>query len=88
MIGAPLLLLVGLSDPSGTEGDLNAHAVAAASRPAPSPTAVARIRKKEERRLRAVRRSQRNDITETLRAMNMMNVGLAPLPEQRSGPNQ
>ena len=85
MIGAPLLLLVGLSDPSASDGDLMLQ-VAVPARPAPTATAVPQLPKKE-RRPRAVRRNPRNDITETLRAMNMMQFGTDSAPIQRNTPN-
>ena len=85
MIGASFLLLVGLSDPSATEGDLLMQ-VAAPARPNLVPTAVPQLPKKD-RRPRVVRRSPRNDITETLRAMNLMEIGADPRATQRNSPN-
>jgi hypothetical protein len=84
VIAASILLLVGLSDASTSQGDLAAQA---APRPVPAATAVPQLPRKEKRRVRAVRRSQRNDITETLRAMNLMQIGIDPAPIQRNSPN-
>ncbi len=85
MIGASLLLLVGVADASATEGDLFAQ-VSVPARPSPAATAVPQLSKKD-RRPRAVRRIRRNDITETLRAMNLMQIGIDPAPIQRNSPN-
>lgn len=85
MIGASLLLLVGVADASATEGDLLSR-MAVPPRPAPTATAAPQMTK-GERRPRAVRRIRRNDITETLRAMNMMQFGTDPTPMQRNNPN-
>ena len=87
MITAPLLLLIGVSGPVEVEGDPVAQ-VAPAARPSPTASTLPEILRKGEHRPRAVRRKQRNDITETLRAMNLMQIGIAPPSEQRSGPNQ
>lgn len=87
MIAAPLLLLIGVSGPAEIEGDLVAQ-VAPAARPSPAATMLPQLIKRPERRPRALRRSQRNDITETLRAMSLMRVGIEPAPEQRGSPNQ
>lgn len=85
MIGASLLLLVGVADASATEGDLLAQ-MAVPARPSPAATAAPQVTKKV-RRPRAVRRVRRNDITETLRAMNLMQIGIDPAPMQRNTPN-
>ena len=86
MIGAPLLLLVGLTGPFQAEGDTMAQ-LAPPARPAPAASGVPAIIQNGERR-RAVRRARRNDITETLRAMSLMRIGLEPAPDQRTGANQ
>ena len=87
MIAAPLLLLIGVSGPAEIEGNLVAQ-VTPAARPSPTATMLPQLTKKPERRPRALRRSQRHDITETLRAMSLMRVGIEPAPEQRASPNQ
>jgi hypothetical protein len=86
MIGAPLLLLIGTTGPFEGDGDLMAQVAP----PARSETAAANVPqiKKRERKLRAVRRPRRNDITETPRALNLLNGGIPPTTEQPAGPNQ
>jgi hypothetical protein len=87
MIGAPLLLLVGITGPFQTDGELVAQ-MAQPVRPVPASTGTTQIINKGVRRPRAVRRARRNDITETLRAMSLMNAGMQPSTEQRAAPNQ
>jgi hypothetical protein len=86
MIGAPILLLLGLTGPFEAE-DMPAQ-VAPASRPTPAASGLPQILKKGEKRRRAVRRAQRNDMTETLRAMNLMRVGFSSEPAQGSSRNR
>jgi hypothetical protein len=83
MIGAPFLLLLSVVGPAEIE-DMPAQATPA-SRPAPAASGLPPILKKGEKRVRAVRRARRNDITETLRAMNLMRIGMEPPADQRTG---
>ena len=86
MIGAPFLLLLSVVGPVEAE-DMPAQ-VAPAARPAPTASSLPQILKKGEKRPRAVRRVQRNDMTETLRAMSLMRVGLSSEPVPGSSQNQ
>jgi len=86
MIGAPILLLMGLTGPFEADGNMIAQVMPQA-RPAPAASGLPAAIEKAKTRRRAVRRAQRNDITETLRAMNMMQFGMEP-PAQRTTPNQ
>ena len=86
MIGAPFLLLVGLTGPFEADGDMVSQ-MAPPARPTPAASGVPSIIQKGEKR-RAVRRAKRNDITETLRAMNLMRIGMEPPADQRTGANQ
>ena len=87
MIGAPILLLLGITGPFAMEGDMVAQ-VAPPARPSPAASSLPQILQKGEKRTRAVRRARRNDITETLRAMNLMRVGFGSEPAQGSVQNQ
>lgn len=86
MIGAPILLLMGLTGP--VEADDMPAQVAPASRPATAGSGLPQILKKGEKRPRAVRRARRNDITETLRAMSLSRVEVVPEPAPGRGQNQ
>lgn len=88
MISAPILMLVvGLTGPIEVEGDVMAQ-VAPAARPAPAASGAPPLVQKRQKRPRAIRRVQRSDITETLRAMSLMQIGSEPAPSQRTGANQ
>jgi hypothetical protein len=85
MIGAPLLLLIGITGPFEGQGDMIAQ-VALQARPAPVVSSAPPVTEKARTRRRVVRRPQRNDMTETLRAMNLMQIGMEA-PAQRTSPN-
>lgn len=85
MIAGSLLLLVGVVSPF--EGDVPEIARPAAT-PTPMPVAPVLIERGKRRPAAAVRRPQRNDNTETLRALNMMRVGFGPAPEQNPVQNR
>lgn len=67
---------------------IRALGAAASACPSATSTAAARNLKNGKRRLRAVRPDRPTDITETLRAMSLMRIGIERAPEQRSGTNQ
>jgi hypothetical protein len=87
MIGASLLLLIGVSQLPEADGNKMEQA-ATSVRPSPASATVPQLQRKRERRVRAVRRNRTNDITETLRAMSLMNIGLERSGEQSAQPNQ
>ncbi|NNM75510.1 hypothetical protein HJG53_01125 [Sphingomonas sp. ID1715] len=81
MIGSSLLLLIGVTGPF--EGAAEVARPVAAPTTAPSPAAGQLRRMAKGERTNAVRRRlRRNDLTETLRAMNLMPVGFPTAPEQ------